>query len=124
MFNHILVVDDQRADHLLAEYAISDYNANAEIYKAFDGKEALEVLSQQPQIELILLDINMPRMNGHDFLKQYATSCQHSSVVVMLTSSDQKADRERCEQYEQVIAYLSKPLEAVDIKNLEAKSSR
>jgi CheY-like chemotaxis protein len=124
MFNHILVVDDQRADQLLAEYAISDYNANAQIYKAFDGEEALEVLSQQPEIELILLDINMPRMNGHDFLKQYATRWQHSSVVVMLTSSDQKADREKCEQYEQVIAYLSKPLEAVDIKNLEAKAIR
>jgi CheY-like chemotaxis protein len=122
MFNHILVVDDQQADHLLAEYAISDYNADALVYKAFDGKEALQVLAQHPQIDLILLDINMPRMNGHQFLEQYATQPRTSSVVVMLTLPAQQSDREKCEPYEQVIAYLSKPLEAGDIKHLETKT--
>ena len=121
MFTKFLVVDDQDADQLLAEYAITDYNPAAEIHKAFDGEEALGVLRNVSGIELILLDINMPGMNGHEFLANYHTDDPDAPVVVMLTSSDQTADRERCAQYQIVIDYLTKPLEDVDLRRIEQK---
>lgn len=121
MFSKILVVDDQDADHLIAEYAIQDYNEDATILKAYDGAEALSVLSKHHDIDLILLDINMPGMNGHEFLSQYNEDNENSPVVVMLTSSDQSSDRERCEQYQFVVDYLTKPLEDSDLARIDAQ---
>lgn len=121
MFAKILVVDDQKADHLVAEYAIKDYNPEATILKAFDGEEALNILATETNIELILLDINMPGMNGHEFLEHYHADESNPPVVVMLTSSNQELDREKCAKYPKVIEYLTKPLEDDDLRTLEAK---
>ncbi len=121
MFAKILVVDDQKADHLIAEYAIKDYNPDATILDAFDGQEALNILAEQSGIELILLDINMPGMNGHEFLEHYHPDGANPPVVVMLTSSNQELDREKCARYPTVIDYITKPLEDGDLRLLEAK---
>ena len=121
MLEQFLVVDDQEADQLLAEYAIKDYNPSAVINRAYDGAEALEILSQGIRVDVILLDINMPGMNGHEFLAAFPVDSVDAPVVVMLTSSAQKQDREKCEQYKVVIDYLTKPLEEDDLREIESK---
>ncbi|MFK7915412.1 MAG: response regulator [Pseudomonadales bacterium] len=117
----ILVIDDQPADQMLAKYAIQSYNPNAEILEAYDGVEALEILdSLALPPDIIFLDINMPRMNGFEFLEAYRASAEKIQVVVMLTSSDQEADKEKCEQYPFVAAYETKPISAQILEHLEA----
>ncbi len=121
MIDRILVIDDSETDQFICSCILEEYNENIEILKAYDGKEGLELLStlSEPP-KLILLDINMPRMNGHEFLAEYAKlSGERPAVVVMLTSSAQERDKEQAMQYGFVRQYQQKPLSVEAVQNLE-----
>ncbi len=106
---NILLVDD---DDVSAESVVRSLRKNAvdfPITLARDGMEALEILrSSHPQLSiekpyLVLLDLNMPRMNGFEFLHEIrADEKLHSSVIFVLTTSDAESDRVRA--YEENIA--------------------
>lgn len=117
----VMVVDDSEADQFICEYTLKKYNPDIEIMSAFDGQEALDMLeAAETRPQVIFLDINMPRMNGHEFLATYTTlyEADNASVVVMLTSSDQTKDVERSMAYEAVMDYFIKPLSEEDIVSL------
>ena len=118
----VLIVDDEEADHIIASWAVKEYDANVQIHTAYDGAEALTLLASLESLpDIILLDINMPGLDGHGFLAEYAKFEQRSAVVVMLTSSDQTQDREKCMSYSFVKEYLAKPLEASDLAQVASK---
>lgn len=117
----VMVVDDSEADQFICEYTLKKYNPDIVIMSAFDGQEALDMLeAAETRPQVIFLDINMPRMNGHEFLAKYTTlyEADNASVVVMLTSSDQTKDVERSMAYEAVMDYFIKPLSEEDIVSL------
>ena len=120
----ILLVEDQEDDQFIAKRNIKRCWPDALLLVAGNGEEAIDTLStmQGPLPDLILLDINMPRMNGHEFLERWAE--QHSydvPVVVMLTSSDQTYDREQSEKYKFVKDYIVKPLDKATVQSLSEK---
>ena len=118
----IMVVDDQPADQMLARYAIQRYNPDAEIFEALDGFEALTILKNlETPPDIIFLDINMPRMNGFEFLEAYSSSTPQAQIIVMLTSSEQESDRQKCAAYDFVAAYETKPISAQILKQLEER---
>lgn len=109
--NKVLIIDDSEADQFLASSTIKKFDPNIEIFTAYDGEEALELLDQMSeQPDAIFLDINMPVMDGHEFLKAYSQKNTHAAVVIMLTSSDQTKDTESASAYDFVKKYLTKPL--------------
>lgn len=115
----IMVVDNSDADHLITEILIRDYNPAIEIIKAYDGAEALEILKKSDEEpSLILLDINMPGMDGFTFLEHYK-DIHTSTVVVMLSSSDQEKDKTKALAYEPVKQYMVKPISVLDLETLE-----
>lgn len=79
-----------------------------------NGKEALDHISRNADCQppyLVLLDINMPVMNGWDFLEEIQTQeFKENIFVAMVTSSINTDDQEHARQYPQVIDYLEKPL--------------
>lgn len=95
---NILLVEDNDVDVLLFQRALKNAGTGSSVVRAKDGVEALEILNEQHanrQVQdpyVILLDINMPRMNGHEFLKELRASEHLSSsrVVVVTTSNDPK----------------------------------
>ena len=108
----ILVVDDDENDQFICEYTIRKFDPSIRILEAFDGSEALDVLRDETP-DAIILDINMPVMNGFEFLDRYAEEFEvHAPVVAMLTSSHLGKDRERAMQYSFVKSYFEKPLQA------------
>lgn len=108
----ILVVDDDENDQFICEYTIRKFDSSIRILKAFDGAEALDILRNETP-NAIILDINMPVMNGFEFLDRYAEEFEvHAPVVAMLTSSHLGKDRERAMQYSFVKSYFEKPLQA------------
>ena len=108
----ILTVDDDENDQFICEYTIRKFDPSIRILKAFDGSEALDVLRGETP-DAIILDINMPVMNGFEFLDRYAEEFEvHAPVVAMLTSSHLGKDRERAMQYSFVKSYFEKPLQA------------
>lgn len=110
--NTILLIDDDELDQYLCARLFKRSGLSLNVLTANDGVEALELLdATESYPDLILLDINMPRMNGLEFLTQYS-KFEHRDlpVIVMLTSSDQRSDREAAMKHTAVKDYFLKPL--------------
>lgn len=92
-----------------------------------NGKEALEHLTASITPitrlpKLILLDLNMPIMNGWDFLEAIDQDQKLSKIpIIILTSSVDRADRERSQLYSSVIAYKTKPLSGEDLLKITSQ---
>lgn len=122
----LLIVDDNEADVFLTRRFLEKSGCFSYIFSAAGGEEALELFVdyQKAQSEhpgrfpplVILLDINMPRMNGFEFLEAFekldsdATGQPGPSVVLMLTSSNADRDRERAGEFPSVRDFLVKPI--------------
>ena len=106
----LLVVDDD--PDVLASLERGLRLSGFEVSTAVDGAEALRSATEfRP--DAIILDINMPVMNGFEFLDRYATEFEvHAPIVALLTSSRLGKDRERAMQYSFVKSYFEKPLQA------------
>jgi len=112
----ILLIDDNKIDNFFHERVIRKFNKNIAVTSLLSGEEALEYLAglQPGELpDLIFLDINMPRMNGWEFLQEYSkfeAGRKSCLIVVMLSTSEDPEDKERA--FEQGIAadYRSKPL--------------
>lgn len=118
MKQSILIVEDSEIDQYLAKYMIEKFYTDINVLQAYDGEEAISLLkslSQQPK--LILLDINMPRMNGLEFLDEYEASQIDKTTVVMLTSSFQNSDKNKCMAHTTVKKYLHKPLDITELES-------
>ena len=95
---HILLVEDNEGDILLTKEAFEDAKIITDLSVVRDGKEALDFLTMQgkyhnaPTIDIILLDINLPKKNGHEVLKHIKQddNLKHIPVIILTTSSSQK----------------------------------
>lgn len=111
----ILLVDDDRATNYLHELIIKRLDCTDKIIVKRDGVEALDFLSSKAadgcHPQLILLDINMPRMNGWEFLEEYVKlpSPQHAVAVAILTSSLNPDDEAKAKKY-YIKTFKNKPL--------------
>jgi CheY-like chemotaxis protein len=117
----ILLVEDSPDDQYIGETMLRRTLGDVEVVFAFDGLEALEILGKEDyRPDVILLDINMPRMNGLEFLKAYGGESDPliPPVVVMLTSSEQASDKSESLSYNCVKQYIVKPMKKEDIEKL------
>lgn len=110
---HILLVEDDDVDVMNVRRAFHRNNITNPIHVASNGLEALHLLrsGQVPaDRRLILLDLNMPKMNGIEFLRELRADPQlsHVPVVVLTTSND---ERDKVDAYNlNVAGYLLKPV--------------
>lgn len=119
----ILMIDDSESDQFLTQIELEEWDGDIQLFSARDGKEGIELLdtlrpSSLP--DLILLDINMPVMNGLEFLEAYERKniSAPPPVIVMLTSSDQERDKSQASLYSCVKDYMLKPLTQEKISSL------
>lgn len=120
----IMIIDDSEADQFLAKMVVEEVCPDTEIHQAYDSEEALgilENLAQRPDI--IFLDINMPRMNGLEFLDAYKKENAKESMIVMLSSSDYDEDIKNSMAHTHVKKYIMKPLDKTDLEGLIKLSS-
>ena len=116
--SNILLVDDDPVVNYLNETILTDLEITNQITVAGNGKEALHLLyeynrsNEEDLPELILLDLNMPVMDGFDFLEAYQKldiKNKDSIVIVISTSSLDPTDLKRIDQYH-TNGYVVKPL--------------
>ena len=118
---NILLVEDDEVDVMNVKRAFQKAHITNPLFVAGNGLEALEVLrgSKMPkQRRLVLLDLNMPRMNGIEFLRELRKdpALSPTPVVVLTTST---MDRDKFDAYNLNIAgYLVKPVTFSDFVEL------
>ena len=90
----ILLVEDDEVDVKALKWAFEKLKVANPLVVARDGVEALELLRELPRPYLIITDINMPRMNGIEFLRKVRQSDQfRDSIVFVLTTSNDEQDK-------------------------------
>jgi CheY-like chemotaxis protein len=111
----ILVVDDDDADALMIEEALDATEGHTLVQRVVDGREALDYLrrvgpfAQAHRPDLILLDLNMPRMDGRETLAAIKTDDDLKAIpVIILTTSGAAPDIESSYQH-RANAYVTKP---------------
>ena len=116
----ILLVEDEAADAHLVRLAFEEGHVLVDLHHVGDGIEALEFLQrappyeQAPQPDIILLDLNMPRMDGRRFLEKVKDDPRFSSIpVVVLTTSDAESDLVMSYNLG-VAGYVVKPIDVDD----------
>lgn len=108
----ILLIEDDQLDVISVERSLNKIDQDLELLTAYNGIEALEILNQNPDIlpDIILLDVNMPKMNGIEFLKIIKADERYKAIdVFIMTTSGEEAARRTAEELG-ICGYLMKPL--------------
>ena len=110
----ILLIEDDAVEILKFNRSLVKLGEAHELIEAHNGEIALDLLAENSQIDLILLDLNMPKMNGFEFLKQLRahTDLKYLPTVV-LTTSINRSDLKQAYSIG-VAGYLVKPLKYDD----------
>lgn len=121
----VLLVEDEPADAQLTRLAFEEGRLLVDMHHVLDGVEALEFLrrstpahAEAPRPDIILLDLNMPRMNGREFLAEVkADEALRRIPVIVLTTSD--VERDVVQSYELGAAgYVIKPVDMDQFVNV------
>lgn len=121
-----LLVDDDSINNFVNQTLIAKLNITGNVITALNGEEALKHVRQYCSVsdrccpDLILLDINMPVMDGFDFLEEYSKldfSNKNQVVIIVLTTSSNPKDIEKIEQYK-VNGFINKPLTEEKLRNI------
>lgn len=131
MMNTVLCVDDDSISLTISKLLLKRTGFAAEVHTAVDGSDAIDYFShlflenEDPTIaapNLIILDINMPVMNGWEFLeeymKQFAEKLPNTKVIILSSTIDPE-DFTRAKKYDVVAQFVSKPLSVENLSELK-----
>ncbi len=110
----ILVVDDSKADMIMIKNILSDY----QLLFANDGVEAMDVIACEAELDLMILDLNMPRMNGFEVLEAMQANPAWQKIATLILTNYDEAENEIRGLSLGAVDYIRKPL------NLESLRKR
>jgi two-component system chemotaxis response regulator CheY len=126
-FKDVFVVDDDKIFHFIIKKLL--LNNNIDVSPSFfeNGLEAIEGIKSKlargdSPPDLILLDINMPVLDGWQFLEEFKVlkdSIDKEVIIYIISSSDNNVDREKAKEFEnEVKDYYLKPMNVEDIRSI------
>ena len=117
----VIIVDDDPAFVFLHQLLVKQSELSADPLVFFNGQEALDHLDSVDHRNgqsLLLLDINMPTMNGWDLLEAInARSYAEHVFAIIVSSSIDTNDHKKAKTYKQVMGYLEKPIRVKELRN-------
>jgi len=120
MLRKVLVVDDSSLIHQMYKLVFMRYK-DCKIVSAMNGMEALDKLSQEPGIELVLLDINMPVMNGIQFLENIHREGHYKDLPIIIVSTEGKEEDTLRGLSMGARGYVKKPFQPSELHDLIEK---
>jgi len=107
----VLVVDDSKLMHKMYEVMLRQYP----LVYASDGRQALERLKDHADIDLVLLDINMPNMNGLEFLAELRSDAARADLPVIIISTEGREEDTARGLEAGATEYIKKPFHSEEI---------
>jgi len=102
----ILVVDDSKVDQLIIQNILKGFD----FITAYDGFEALKALEEEPDIDIVILDLNMPNMNGFEVLKHVRKDFSHLDISILILTNYEEVANEIKGLELGAVDYIRKPL--------------
>lgn len=121
--DHLLLIDDSEATNNFHERLLGKLNFAERVSICRNGHDGLDFISNEANCPaLIFLDLNMPVLNGFEFLERVSCFFEPDSkcfpLIVVLTSSDESVDQDRCKKIYQKIKFFTKPLTISQINEI------
>lgn len=120
MLKKILIVDDSSLLHQMYKLVFMRYKG-CKVVSAMNGLEALDKLSQEEGIELVLLDINMPVMNGLQFLQNIQNEGNHKGLPIIIVSTEGKEEDTLRGLSMGARGYIKKPFQPAELHTMIEK---
>lgn len=114
---NVLIVEDNEINQEVSKDILELMSCSVDI--AIDGLEAIQMANTKPY-QLILMDIQLPHMDGYQATRQIRDQSTHQPIIVALTASALDGDKEKCLSAG-MDDYISKPFQASDIEELLKK---
>lgn len=117
---NIVLIEDNEGDVFLFEDLLSDIGYNTKSVKVLrDGERAIQYLSnfQNQNPDLVFLDINLPKLNGHDILDKLKEDLYKRNIPVVILSSSSNARDMKLTELPCVVKYILKPIEPSQLSN-------
>jgi two-component system chemotaxis response regulator CheY len=119
MLKKVLVVDDSALIHQMYKMVLMRYKCD--IIDALNGQEGLDKLVKNPDVNLILLDINMPLMNGLEFIKKVKDLGKYDNIPIIIVSTEGKEEDTMRGLTLGAKGYVKKPFQPSDLHTLIEK---
>ncbi len=113
MLKKVLVIDDSALIHQMYKMVLMRYKC--EIIDALNGRDGLEKLEKNPDANLILLDINMPIMNGIEFIQKVKTLEKYKNIPIVMVSTEGKEEDTMRGLALGAKGYVKKPFQPSDL---------
>ena len=123
MPHSFLVIDDSKLHHQMYRLIFSRGSlAGSTVHFATNGREGYGLLAAHPELTLVLLDLNMPEMNGLEVLERRRAEGLHPHIPIVLVTTEGTAEDEARGRSAGAWEYLRKPFQPADVERLVSRA--
>jgi two-component system, chemotaxis family, chemotaxis protein CheY len=108
MSKRILTIDDSKTIRDMLMLTLAE--AGFEVLQAVDGQDGLDVLDKE-QVDVVITDINMPRMDGYEVIRHLRNNSAHKSTPILVLTTESEADKKNLARVAGATGWMVKPFD-------------